>query len=60
MSSLAYVDSQSVRLAPRIFEHRGLDRRKRQLLTDSAGRIWAAAHQHDSGCGPALLPQRSW
>ena len=35
-----------------------------QILTDSAGRIWAAhvhaAHQHDSGCGPALLPQRSW
>ncbi|MBC6609953.1 transposase [Hymenobacter sp. BT507] len=38
--------------------------RKRQILTDSAGRIWAAhvhaAHQHDSGCGPALLPHRSW
>ena len=70
LPSLACVDSQSVRLAPRIVEHRGIDGgkcvngRKRQILTDSAGRIWVAhvhaAHQHDSGCGPALLPQRSW
>ncbi|QNE41914.1 transposase (plasmid) [Hymenobacter sp. NBH84] len=67
---LTCVDSQSVHLAPNIFERRGLDGdkcvkgRKRQILTDSAGRIWSAhvhaAHQHDSGCGPTLLLQRSW
>ncbi|MBC8084218.1 MAG: IS5 family transposase [Hymenobacter sp.] len=68
LPSLACVDSQSVKLAPRIFEHRGLDGgklvngRKRQFLTDSGGRIWAAhvhaANGHDS-CGVlGLLPHR--
>ncbi|RSK23802.1 IS5 family transposase [Hymenobacter metallilatus] len=68
--ALACVDSQSVKLAPRIYEHRGLDAhklvngRKRQLLVDSGGRIWAAhvhaAHRHDSTGALALLPQRPW
>ena len=44
--SLVCLDSQSVRLAPRIFEHQGLDGskhvngRKRQILTDVQGRSW--------------------
>jgi transposase len=48
LPSLACADSQSVKLAPRIFEHRGVDGakhvngRKRQILADSGGRIWAA------------------
>ena len=56
--AFACVDSQSVKLAPRIHEQRGLDGgkhvngRKRQVLTDSNGRIWVAhvhaANAHDS------------
>ena len=69
--SLVCVDSQSVKLAPRIFEHRGTDGgkgvngRKRQILTDVQGRILAcrvhAANGHDGVQAVALLPQRpSW
>lgn len=64
--SLVYLDSQSVRLASRIFEHRGLDGskrvngRKRQLITDVQGRILAcrvhAANGHDGVQALALLP----
>lgn len=66
--SLVCLDSQSVRLAPRIFEHRGLDGgkrvngRKRQIVTDGAGRILAcrvhAANGHDGGQARYLLPVR--
>jgi transposase len=68
--SLLCADSQSVRLAPRIYEHRGLDAgklvngRKRQLLVDTGGLIWAAhvhaANGHDSRAGLHLLPHRPW
>lgn len=66
--SLVCLDSQSVRLAPRIFEHRGLDGgkhvngRKRQILTDVQGRILAcrvhAANGHDGVEALQLLPTR--
>ncbi|GAC1604694.1 MAG: hypothetical protein NVS3B25_33990 [Hymenobacter sp.] len=66
--SLVCLDSQSVRLAPRIFEHRGLDGgkrvngRKRQILNDVDGRILAcrvhAANGHDGGEARHLLPRR--
>lgn len=56
--SLALVDAQSVSLAPRLREQRGLDAhkyvngRKRQLLCDTGGRIWRvtvhAVNGHDS------------
>ena len=54
------VDSQSVKLSPMIYEHRGLDAhkkvngRKRQLLVDTGGRLWAAhVHAANQGDGPA-------
>lgn len=63
--SLGFVDSQSVKLSPMIFECRGVDGnkkvngRKRQILVDVLGRIWKvkvhAAHQHDSPEGVVLL-----
>lgn len=63
--SLLIVDSQSVKLSPMIFEDRGIDGnkkvngRKRQILVDVIGRIWAAevhaANQHDSIGGLPLL-----
>lgn len=66
--SLVCLDSQSVRLAPRIFEHRGVDGgkcvngRKRQILTDVQGRILAcrvhAANGHDGVEALRLLPAR--
>lgn len=66
--SLVCLDSQSVRLAPRIFEHRGTDGgkrvngRKRQLLTDVQGRILTcrvhAANGHDGSQARQLLPHR--
>lgn len=66
--SLVCLDSQSVRLAPRIFEHRGLDGgkhvngRKRQILPDVQGRILAcrvhAANGHDGVEALQLLPAR--
>jgi hypothetical protein len=65
LPSLVCVDSQSVKLAPRIFEHRGTDGgkrvngRKRQLVTDVDGRIFAcrvhAANGHDGVQAQALL-----
>ena len=68
MPSLGCLDSQSVRLAPRIFEHRGLDGgkhvngRKRQIVTDVQGRILACrvhtANGHDGVQALALLPVR--
>lgn len=70
LPAVAGAASQSVKLAPRIFEHRGVDGgkhvngRKRQILTDSGGRIWAAhvhaAHGHDSRGALGLLPHRPW
>ncbi|WP_223827603.1 IS5 family transposase [Hymenobacter armeniacus] len=67
--SLVCVDSQSAKLAPRIFEHRGTDGgkhvngRKRQIITDVEGRIFAcyvhAANGHDgTAATQGLLPQR--
>ena len=63
--ALACGASQSAKLVPRIYEHRGLDAHKRvngrksQILTDSGGRIWAAhvhaAHRHDSTSALPLL-----
>ena len=65
--SLLISDSQSVKLSPLIFEHRGIDGnkkvngRKRQILVDVLGRIWSAtvhtAHHHDSPAEIALLEQ---
>ena len=67
--SLVCVDSQSIKLAPRIFEHRGTDGgkcvngRKRQIVTDVEGCIFAcyvhAANGHDgTAASQGLLPQR--
>lgn len=63
--SLGLVDSQSVKLAPMVFEHRGLDGnkkvngRKRHILVDVLGRIWQthihAANIHDSPGGLKML-----
>ena len=63
--SLGLVDSQSVKLAPMIFEHRGTDGnkrvngRKRHVVVDVLGRIWKtavhAANIHDSPGGLCLL-----
>ena len=63
--SLVIVDSQSVKLAATIFEERGTDGnkkvngRKRQILTDTGGRIWQvaahAANIHDGEGGVVLL-----
>jgi transposase len=66
--SLALVDAQSVSLAPRLGQQRGLDAhkwvngRKRQLLCDTGGSIWRvavhAANGHDSCAAQPLLPSR--
>ena len=67
--SLVCVDSQGVKLAPRIFSHRGTDGgkhvngRKRQIVTDVEGRIFAcfvhAANGHDgTAAALGLLPKR--
>ena len=60
--SILCIDSQSVKLSPMIYENRGVDAnkkvngRKRQLLVDSGGRLWAAhAHAANVGDGPAGL-----
>ena len=57
------IDSQSVKLAPMICEYRGLDAhklvngRKRQLLVDTGGRLWAAlVHAANEGDGPTAKP----
>jgi transposase len=61
------IDSQSVKLAPFIYEWRGLDAnkkvigRKRQAAVDTLGLLWAvdvhAAHQADSRMGCHLWPK---
>lgn len=61
------VDAQSVKLAPRPNQRRGLDARKRvngrkrQVLCDTSGRIWRvhvhAANGHDSRAAQPLLPR---
>jgi transposase len=66
--ALALVDAQSVNLAPRLGQQRGLDAhkrvngRKRQVLCDTGGRIWCvvvhAANGHDSRGAQPLLPAR--
>ena len=60
------MDAQSVKLAPRLGQQRGLDAhkrvngRKRQVLFDTGGRIWRvqvhAASGHDSCGAQPLLP----
>jgi hypothetical protein len=67
--SLALVDAQSVKLAPRLRQQRGLDAhkrvngRKRQVLCNTGGRIWQAAvhaaNGHDSRAAHILLPART-
>ncbi len=67
--SLGLVDSQSVKLAPMIFEQRGIDGnkkingRKRQFLADVRGRIIQAyvhpANEHDSPAGTHLLKRKA-
>jgi transposase len=63
--TLMCIDSQSVKLSPMIYEHRGIDAnkkvngRKRQFLVDSDGRIWDvlvhAANTHDGTGSCAIL-----
>lgn len=67
--SLALVAAQSVKLAPRLGQERGLaahkrvNGRKRQLLCDTGGSIWRvvvyAANGHDSRGAHPLLPDPS-
>jgi transposase len=67
--SLALVDAQSVKLAPRLGQQRGLDAhkrvngRKRQVLCHTDGRIWRVAvhtaNGHDSRGAQTLLPDQS-
>ncbi|WP_374757826.1 transposase [Telluribacter humicola] len=61
--SVFCIDSQSVKLAPMICEHRGLDPhkkingRKRERLVDTGGRLWAAdVHAANEADGKAFLP----
>ena len=64
--SLALVDAQSVKLAPRLGQQRDLDAhkrvngRKRQVLCDTGWRIWRvhvhAVNSHDSRAARPLLP----
>lgn len=61
--SVFCIDSQSVKLAPMIYEQRGIDGnkkvngRKRQLLVDTGGRLWAArVHAANDADGPASVP----
>ena len=63
--SVLSIDSQSVKLGPRICEHRGTDGgkningRKRSIAADTGGRIWAAqvtaANIHDSKSAMTML-----
>ena len=65
LPSLGLADSQSIKLAPMIYENRGIDGnkkvngRKRHILTDVRGRIYTthlhAANLHDSPQGVQLL-----
>ena len=61
--SVLCIDSQSIKLAPMIWEHRGTDAnkrvngRKRTLLVDTQGRLWlAAVHSANQADGPAAIP----
>ena len=68
--SVFCVDSQSVKLSPMIFEHRGIDGnkkvngRKRQFLVDTGGRLWAvhvhAANAADGPAGVVLVEDILW
>lgn len=60
--SVLCIDSQSVKLAPFICEYRGMDAnkrvngRKRQLVVDTQGRLWAAdVHAANIGDGPGAM-----
>ena len=65
LPSLGLADSQSIKLAPMIYEHRGIDGnkkvngRKRHIMVDVRGRIYQAhihaANLHDSPQGVNLL-----
>ncbi|SFC90008.1 transposase [Spirosoma endophyticum] len=62
LPSVFCIDSQSIKLGPMICEYRGLDPhkkvngRKRQLLVDTGGRLWAAhVHPANEADGPAAL-----
>ena len=62
LPSILSIDSQSVKLSPVIFEERGIDAnkkvngRKRQLVVDSRGRLWAAkVHATHLADGPASI-----
>jgi transposase len=68
--SVLCLDSQSIKLAPMIFEVRGIgsnkkvNGRKRQVLVDCDGRLWRvcvhAANEHDGPAGCALLKDTSF
>jgi transposase len=58
--SVMCIDSQSVKLAPMIWENRGIDAnkrvngRKRQLIVDTQGRLWLAdVHSANRADGPS-------
>ncbi|HEY4788574.1 MAG TPA: IS5 family transposase [Bacteroidales bacterium] len=63
--SLGCIDSQSVKIAPMIFEDKGIDGnkkingRKRQVMVDTCGLVWAsnvhAANLSDTDMGCSLL-----
>lgn len=61
-SSIFYIDSQNIKLFQIILEDRGIDaskkvnRRKRQVLVDSQGRIWFATYTLQM----KRMEQRSW
>ncbi len=65
--SLGNIDSQSIKLAPMIYEDRGIDGnkkvngRKRQIIVDILGRVWAAkvhsANQHDGVSSVSILTE---
>lgn len=61
--SVLCIDSQSVKLAPMIYEHRGRDAhklvngRKRTLVVDTQGRLWVADVASATGAdGPLAVP----
>ena len=68
--SVLRIDSQSVKLSPMTYEHRGLDTHKRvngskrQLVVDTQGRLWAAevhaAHQADGPAAVSLIGTILW
>ena len=60
--SVLCIDSQSVKLSPMIYEHRGIDAnkrvngRKRTLVVDTQGRLWVVAvHPANQADGPAAV-----